>query len=203
LTAVWALLDIWMEAASSLIGLLVGIYALKAYRIMRERSLLYLNTSFLVIGSGMLTRVLVLLYLAFTQRLQLRFLLQAANLIYLLSTLLGYLMLALAYTGRDWGKAAIAAQLVSLLEISRPLLFFDLIDIFLLIYVCANLVSSYLAQRSGVQLSVLAGFLLILSSHAMPLLATIYPPLLLLEAAIRLAGFLSLFLALATVALRR
>jgi len=200
LTLAWALLEVWMEAASSLIGLLVGIYALKAYRIVRERSLLYLNTSFLIIGSGMLTRVFVLVT---TQYLQLRFLLQTGNLIYLLSTLVGYLMLALAYAGRGWGKATIAAQMGSLLEISRPLLFFHLIDVFLLIYVCSNLVSSYLAERSRAQLSVLAGFLLILSSHAMPLLAIIYPPLLLLEAAIRLAGFLSLFVALATVALRR
>jgi len=203
LALAWALLDVWMEAASSLIGLLVGIYALKAYRIVRERSLLYLNTSFLVIGSGMLTRAFVLVYLVTTQHLQLRFLLQAVNLIYLLSTLVGYLMLALAYSGRGWGKATIAAQLVSLLEMSRPLLFLHLIDVFLLIYVCSNLVSSYLAERSRAQLPVLAGFLLILSSHAMPLLAIIYPPLLLLEATIRLAGFLSLFVALATVALRR
>jgi len=203
LAPTWALLDVWMEAASSIVGLLVGIYALKAYRTVRERSLLYLNTSFLVIGSGMLTRVLVLVYLVVTQRLQLRILLQAANLIYLLSTLAGYLMLALAYGGRGWGKAMIAAQLVSLLEMSRPFLFFHLIDAFLLIYVCSNLVSSYITDRSRAQLAVLAGFLLILASHAMPLLAIVYPPLLFLEAAIRLAGFLSLFMALATVALRR
>lgn len=199
----WALLDVCMEAASALVGLLVGIYALKAYRTVRERSLLYLNTSFLVIGSGMLTRVFVLVYLIATQRLQLHFLLQAANLIYILSTLAGYLMLALAYSGRGLGKTAITAQLVSLLELSRPLLLFHMIDAFLLIYVCSNLVSSYIADRSRAQLIVLAGFLLILSSHAMPLLAFIYPPLLFLEAAIRLAGFLSLFVALATVALRR
>jgi hypothetical protein len=83
------------------------------------------------------------------------------------------------------------------------LFFFHLIDIFLLIYVCSNLVSSYLAERIRTQLSVLTGFLLILLSHAMPLLAVIYRPLLLLEAVIRFAGFLSLFVALATVAIRR
>jgi len=203
LAPTWALLDVWMEAASALVGLLVGIYALKAYRTVRERSLLYLNTSFLVIGSGMLTRVFVIVYLVTTQRLQLHFLLQAANLIYILSTLAGYLMLALAYAGRGWGRAMIAAQLISLLEMSRPFLLFHLVDAFLLIYVCSNLIGSYITDRSRTQLLVLAGFLLILSSHAMPLLAIIYPPILLLEAAIRLAGFLSLFVALATVALRR
>jgi hypothetical protein len=197
-----------MEAASSLIGLLVGIYALKAYKVVRDRSLLFLNTSFLLLGSSMLTRVAVLFYLVAIRRLQLGvgpriFLLEVANAIYLLSTMVAYLMLALAYAGRDWMKASISAQIAFIFETSPFTLVINLIDAFFLTYIYINLISSYIVERNRLQLFVLLGLILILSSHVVPLLAAIYTPLILLETSLRLIGFLSIFMALATVEFRR
>lgn len=182
-----------MEFIAFAIAMAVAFQAMKGYILTRERTLLYLNFSFLLLGAGLLvdglSKLIVLLSRFHSGFL---FVSRVGYTINFLAQLLAYVILVIVYfqKTRTWnGQLAAAAIPLILLE-SNP--FTELVLIFLLVYISAQTAINYNISRTTSSLLVFGAFTSLVISHVFFLLFTIAPIFFPLAHISQLFGFLLL-----------
>jgi len=166
-------LDLVMEPFGALISFVIAYYALKAYRLSSERSLLYLYFGFAALGVGMASRFLATFYLLMIFRVRDVFwtgLLEASGLVYGLLRILAYAFFTAAYAGQARKVKGEALPAV-LPFIVNP--FFDFISVTMLIYITVQSAINFTLTKRADSFLVFIGFLLILFSHVFFMLALI------------------------------
>jgi len=151
-------LDLLLESMAAVISLVIAIHSLKPYKIVKAKPLLYLYLGFLTLGAGMFFRVFATAYLIALQA-DAKPLVGQVSVIYELTRVVAYAFFILAYFPRAKEEKLPTASLF--------LLSFELevIEIFLLVYVIAQTLSSYLAFKAKETKWVSVGFSLLLLSH--------------------------------------
>ncbi|RLG51983.1 MAG: hypothetical protein DRN96_03960 [Thermoproteota archaeon] len=192
------IVDVIAELMSSLIAFSVGYYALRGYRVARERVLLQLNLSFTLVGSGMLVHVAsklsVILPALRSPRppppVKFVPVVRVGYLIYFAAGMVGYSILLYAYLKKARGFSSLLLLLPREYDPA-----YELLLLFILSAVTAFSVQNYLTRRSLNSLMVSAGFMLIAISHLLLVMTRAGPIMLMLAGVVRLAGFSS-FLAM-------
>jgi len=165
-----------MEFIAFAIAMAVAFQAMKGYRLAKERTLLYLNFSFLLLGAGLLVdglaNVIVLLSKFHRNFL---FLSRIGYTIDFLAQLVAYGILVIVYLQqtRAWnGQLAAAALPLVLLE-NNPLT--ELVLIFLLVYISGQSAINYNVSKTTNSLLVFGAFTSLAIAHVFFLLFTIAP----------------------------
>lgn len=166
--------DSLMEFIAFAIAIAVAHQALKGYRLSKERTLLYLNLSFVLLGAGLLidglSNLIVLL-----ARFHRGFLFLSAlgYTINFLAQLLAYGILVFAYIQQTRNVGAQVAM------VALPVFFFEhnavteLILIFLLVYIATQTAINYSVNKSTNALLVLGAFASLSIAHLFFLLFTL------------------------------
>ena len=168
--------DSFMEFIAFAIAMAVAFQAMKGYTLARERTLLYLNISFLLLGAGLLVDGLANLIVLLSRfHRNLLYLSRVGYTINFLAELVAYLILVVVYlqqTHASGGQIAVAVLPIALLE-SNP--FTELILIFLLVYISAQTAINYNLSKSTNSLLVFGAFVSLALAHVFFLLFTIAP----------------------------
>jgi hypothetical protein len=186
--------DSFMEFIAFAIASAVAYQALKGYRLSKERTLLYLNLSFGLLGAGLLIDGLanLVVLLARFHRAFL-FLYALGYTINFVAQLVAYGLLVYAYMQQ---ARSIVAQLA--LVVAVPGLFFErnaiteLILIFLLVYIATHTAINYRLNKSTSSLLVFGAFASLSVAHLFFLLFTLVPIFFPLAHIAQLFGFLLL-----------
>jgi len=182
-----------MEFVASVIALAVAYQAMKAYKLAKEHSLLYLNLSFVLIGTGLVVDGLanLIVVLARVQRGFLYFF-SVGYTINFLAQLVAYGLLVFAYLHqtRNVGPAVMAAAL-PVMFIERNA-FTELILIFLLVYVATQTAMNYSVNKNVNALLVFGAFATLAIAHVFFLLFVLIPFFYPLAHVAQLFGFLLL-----------
>jgi len=166
-----------MEFIAFAIATAVAYHALKGYRLSRERTLLYLNLSFVLLGAGLLIdglANLVVLLIRFHRAFL--FLSAFGYTINFLAQLLAYGLLVFAYiqqTRNVGAQVAMAAAVPALLFEHNPVT--ELILIFLLAYIATQTAINYSMNKSASALLVFGAFASLAVAHLFFLLFTLAP----------------------------
>jgi len=181
-----------MEFIASVIAIAVAYQAMKAYRLAKERTLLYLNLSFVLIGVGLLVDGLsnLIVLLARAQRGSL-FIFNLGYTINFLAQLVAYglLVFAYLYQTRSMGQIALAALPIMFIERNA---FTELILIFLLFYVATQTAMNYSVNKNVNALLVFGAFASLAVAHVFFLLFILAPVFYPLAYIAQLFGFLLL-----------
>jgi len=168
--------DSLMEFIAFAIAMAVAFQAMKGYTLARERALLYLNFSFLLLGAGLLVDGLANLIILLSRfHRNFLYLSRVGYTIDFLAQLVAYLILVVVYLQgtRAWsGQLAAAALPLVLLE-SNPLT--ELVLIFLLVYISAQTAANYNVSKTTNSLLVFGAFISLAIAHVFFLLFTIAP----------------------------
>jgi len=168
--------DSLMEFIAFAIATAVALQAMKGYTLTRERTLLYLNISFLLLGAGLLVDGLANLVVLLSRfHRNFIYLSRLGYTIDFLAQLVAYTILVVVYVQqtRTWsGQIAVAALPIALLE-SNP--FTELILIFLLTYISAQTAINYNISRTTNSLLVFGAFASLALAHVFFLLFTVAP----------------------------
>ena len=187
--------DSLMEFIAFLIAIGIANQALKGYQLTREKTLLYLNISFVLIGAGLLVDGLASLIV----------LLEGARRIFLypfavgysinfVAQLIGYGLLVYAYIHQARGLGSSTSTLL----IAAPLVFFErnavteLILIFLLVYIATQTGINYSMNKSTNSVLVFGAFISLSLAHVFFLIFTVVPIFFPLAHVAQLFGFLLL-----------
>ncbi len=166
--------DSLMEFIAFAIAIAVAYQALKGYKLSRERTLLYINLSFVLIGAGLLIDGLSSLVVLLA-RFRFLSLISFAYTINFIAQLLAYGILVFAYiqqTRNVSTQVALAAA---------PVFFFghnpvtELILIFLLVYIAIQTAINYSVNKSSSSLLVLGAFASLTVAHLFFLAFTLAP----------------------------
>ena len=169
--------DSLMEFIAFAIASAVAYQALKGYRLSKERTLLYLNLSFGLLGAGLLIDGLANLVVLLARFHRAFIFLSAFGYtINFLAQLVAYGLLVFAYMqhARNVGGQVTVAAAV-------PVLFFEhnaiteLILIFLLVYIATNTAINYRLNKSASALLVFGAFASLSVAHLFFLLFTLAP----------------------------
>jgi len=168
--------DSLMEFIAFAIALAVAFQAMKGYALARERTLLYLNISFLLLGAGLLVDGLANLIVILSKfHRNFIYLSRVGYTIDFLAQLVAYLILVVVYLQQThaWsGQLAVAALPIVLLE-SNP--FTELVLIFLLVYISAQTAINYNVRKTTNSLLVFGAFAFLALAHVFFLLFTVAP----------------------------
>jgi hypothetical protein len=163
-----------MEFIAFAIAIAVAFQAMKGYTLARERTFLYLNISFLLLGAGLLVDGLANLIVLLSRfHRNFLYLPRVGYTIDFLAQLIAYLILVVVYLQqtRAWsGQIAVAVLPIALLE-SNP--FTELILIFLLVYISAQTAINYNVSKSTNSLLVFGAFTSLALAHVFFLLFTV------------------------------
>jgi len=183
-----------MEVVAFAIAIAVAYQAMKGYRLSKERTLLYLNLSFLLLGAGLVVDALsngVALF--FGLRRGVVALAALGYTLNFIAQVLAYGILMIAYIRQT---RTITAQ-VSLAAV--PLIFFEynafaeLILIFLVAYITVQTAINYSVSKTTDALLVFGAFLCLTFSHLFFLLFVFVPIFFPFAHVAQLLGFLLLF----------
>lgn len=168
--------DSLMEFIAFAIAMAVAFQAMKGYRLAKERTLLYLNLSFLLLGAGLLVDGLanVIVLLSKFHR-NLLFLSRIGYTIDFIAQLVAYVILVIVYfqQTRAWNSQLAAAALPLALLESNP--FTELVLIFLLVYISGQSAINYNVSKTTNSLLVFGAFTSLAIAHVFFLLFTIAP----------------------------
>ena len=164
-----------MEFIAFAIASAVAYQALKGYRLSKERTLLYLNLSFVLIGAGLLIDGLANLIVLLV-RFHRAFLALSAfgYTINFIAQLVGYGLLVFAYIHQARGVGEHVGMLAGI-----PVLYFEhnavteLILIFLLVYIATQTAINYSMNKSAGSLLVFGAFASLAVAHLFFLLFTV------------------------------
>jgi hypothetical protein len=166
--------DSLMEFIAFVIAIAVARQALKGYSLSNERTLLYLNLSFVLIGAGLLIDGLAnLIVLLVRFHRAFLFLSSLGYTINFIAQLLAYGILVFAYIQQT---RSVGAQIAMA---ALPVLFFEhnavaeLILIFLLVYIAAQTAINYSVNKSTNALLVFGAFASLSVAHLFFLLFTL------------------------------
>jgi hypothetical protein len=168
--------DSLMEFIAFAIAMAVAFQAMKGYRLARERTLLYLNFSFLLLGAGLLVDGLANLIVLLSKfHRNLLFLSRIGYTIDFLAQLVAYVILVIVYLQqtRAWNSQLAAAALPLALLESNPLT--ELVLIFLLVYISGQSAINYNVSKTTNSLLVFGAFTSLAVAHVFFLLFTIAP----------------------------
>jgi hypothetical protein len=182
-----------MEFIAFTIAIAVAYQALKGYRLSKERTLLYLNLSFVLLGAGLLIEGLSNLVVVLA-RFHRGFLILApmGYTINFITQVLAYGVLIFTYvqqTRKIGVEVAMAAVPLLLFERNA---FTELILIFLLAYIAIQTVINYSINKTTTSLLVLGAFVSLVLSHMFFLLFTLVPLFFAFAHIAQLFGFLLL-----------
>ncbi len=192
--------DSLMQIIESIIAFAIGYYALKGYRLIRDRTLFFLHFSFILLGAGLLTDGIVGIPL-----LTFRGLAPAVTVAYFIritAEIIAYGILFFAYLRQTKSfmadTALLAAAPFALFEFVpyHPLL--EVALFFMITFIAAQAAMNYGIRRERNSLLVFIGFVLLAVSH----IFFILPPILRLFFVIAHLTQLLGFLALLTMLLR-
>lgn len=182
-----------MELIAFAIAIAVAYHAVKGYRLFKERTLLFLNLSFSLLGAGLLIDSLSnTIVLVADFRREFLPLIGVGYTINFITQVLAYGILVFAYmqrAGNMGGETTLAVV---------PFIFFEhngvaeLILIFLLVFIAANTAINYSINRTTNSLLVVSAFLSLSVSHVFFLLFTIAPIFFPFAHVAQLFGFLLL-----------
>lgn len=182
-----------MEFIAFAIAIAVAFQALKGYRLAKERTLLYLNMSFILLGAGLfidgLANLIVLLVRFHRAFL---FLYSFGYTINFIAQLIAYGLLVFAYIqqNRNLGSPVMVVAL--------PILFIEynavteLILIFLVVYIAIQTAINYRLNKSSTALLVFGAFASLSVAHVFFLLFTLVPVFFPFAHIAQLFGFLLL-----------
>ena len=168
--------DSLMEFVAFAIAMAVAFQAIKGYRLARERTLLYLNFSFLLLGAGLLVDGLANLIVLLSKfHRNFLFLSRIGYTIDFLAQLVAYGILVVVYLQqtRAWNSQLAAAALPVVLLENNPLT--ELVLIFLLVYISGQSAINYNVSKTTNSLLVFGAFTSLVVAHVFFLLFTIAP----------------------------
>ena len=166
-----------MEFISFVIAIAVAYQALKAYKLSKEKTLLYLNLSFVLIGAGLLidglSSLIVLLARAHREFL---YLFGVGYTINFFAQLVAYGLLVYAYVHQTRNLTAATEVLAAV-----PVMFFErnaiteLILIFLLVYIAIQTGINYSIHKNTNSMLVFGAFASLSVAHVFFLIFTVAP----------------------------
>ena len=182
-----------MEFIAFVIAIAIANQALKGYKLSKEKTLLYLNLSFVLIGAGLLVDGLSSL-IVFLTGVRRGFLYPFAvgYTIYFLAQVIAYGLLVYAYIHQ--ARSVAGPTLVA----AMPLLFFarnafaELILIFLLVYIATQTGINYSINKSTNSMLVFLAFVSLSIAHVFFLIFTVAPIFYPFAHIAQLCGFLLL-----------
>ena len=187
--------DSLMEFIAFIIAIAVAYQALKGYRLSKERTLLYLHFSFVLLGAGLLIDGLSGIIVLISQfHRALLYLYALGYTINFITQLVAYGILVVAYLQQTRNvslELAVAAPLASVLFFERNA-FTELILIFLLVYITAQMGINYSINRTTNALLVLGAFASLALAHFFFLMFILIPIFFPLAHIAQLFGFLLL-----------
>jgi len=182
-----------MEFIAFVIAIAVAFQALKGYRLSKEKTLLYLNISFVLIGAELLVDALAsLLVLVTSPRRVFLYPFAVGYSINFVAQLLAYGLLVYAYVHQARGVSGTIALA------AIPLLFFErnavteLILIFLLVYIATQTAINYSMSKNTNSMLVFGSFASLAVAHVFFLLFTVAPIFFPFAQIAQLFGFLLL-----------
>lgn len=168
--------DSIMEFIAFAIAIAVAYHALKGYRQFRERTLLFLNVSFSLLGAGLLIDSLsIAVVLLASFRREFLPLVGFGYTINFITQVVAYGILVFAYlkqTGNVGHEAALAVLPITFFEHNAVS---ELILLFLLVYIAAQTAMNYSMNKTTNSLLVLGAFTSLAVSHFFFLLFTLAP----------------------------
>ena len=181
-----------MEFVAFVIAIAIANEALKGYKISKEKTLLYLNLSFVLIGAGLLVDGLssLIVFLAGARR---GFLYPFAvgYTIYFLAQVIAYGLLVYAYVHQARGVTPALLAAVPFLFFERNA-FTELILIFLLVYVATQTGINYSINKGTNSMLVFGAFVSLSIAHVFFLIFTVAPIFYPFAHIAQLCGFLLL-----------
>ncbi len=187
--------DSLMELIAFTIAFAVAYQALKGYRLSKERTLLYLHFSFVLLGAGLLVDALSGIIVLISHFLRgLLFLYSLGYTINFIAQLVAYGILVVAYLQQTRNvpvQLAAAAPIASVLFFERNA-FTELILIFLLVYITAQMAINYSINKSTNALLVFGAFASLALAHLFFLMFILIPVFFPLAHIAQLFGFLLL-----------
>jgi hypothetical protein len=181
-----------MEFIAFVIAMAVAFQAMKGYTLAKERTLLYLNFSFLLLGAGLLVDGLANLIVLLSRfHRNLVYISRLGYTIDFIAQLIAYLILVVVYLQQThvWSQSTLAVLPIALLE-TNP--FTELILIFLLVYISAQTMINYNVKKSTNSLLVFGAFVSLAFAHVFFLLFVISPIFFPFAHILQLFGFLLL-----------
>lgn len=197
-----------LEFISAFISFAIGYYALKAYKISSKKELLYLFYGFMILGLGMLVRVVTTAYIIAIKATEpaphnLRLTIFYATMIYSLTQLVAYSLFTIIYVRQaketSTTTATEAAAIFPLIWNPYITPFIELIAIVLLGYVATQVFMNCLLKRTQTTQLVALGFTFMFFSHLFFLFTGINIAFYMLGQLTQLTGFLFLLVMLAKV----
>ncbi len=186
--------DSLMEIIGFAIAFAVAYQALKGYRLAKERTLLYLHFSFVLLGVGLLVDGLASLVVLVSHFLRaLLYLYAVGYTINFFAQLVAYGMLVVAYLQqtRSTSSQLAAAAAVSVLFFERNAIT-ELILLFLIVYITAQTAMNYSLNRNTNTLLVFGAFASLSLAHFFFLIFILVPVFFVFAHITQLLGFLLL-----------
>jgi len=184
-----------MELIAFTIAFAVAYQALKGYKLSKERTLLYLHVSFVLLGTGLLVDALSSMIVLISRFLRgLLFLYSLGYTINFIAQLVAYGILVVAYLQQTRNvpvQLAAAAPIASVLFFERNA-YTELILIFLLVYITAQMLINYSINKSTNALLVFGAFASLALAHFFFLMFILRPIFFPLAHIAQLFGFLLL-----------
>ena len=183
-----------MELLGFAITFAVAYQALKGYRLSKERTLLYLHFSFVLLGVGLLVDGLASLVVLMSHFLRaLLYLYALGYTINFFAQLVAYGLLVVAYLQQTRGVSnqLAAVAVVGVLFFERNAIT-ELILIFLIVYITAQTAMNYSLNKSTNTLLVFSAFALLSLAHFFFLMFILVPIFFVFAHIAQLAGFLLL-----------
>jgi len=184
-----------MEFIAFAIAFAVAYQALKGYRLSKKRTFLYLHFSFILLGAGLLIDGLASIIVLISQfHRALLFLYALGYTISFLAQLVAYGILVVAYLHQTRNlpvQLAAAVPLVSVLFFERNA-FAELVLIFLLVYITAQMAINYHISKTTNGLLVFGAFASLALAHFFFLMFILIPIFFPLAHIAQLFGFLLL-----------
>jgi len=189
-----------MEFIAFVIAIAIANEALKGYRLSKEKTLLYLNISFVLIGAGLLVDGLAS-FIVLVSGVRRGFLYPFAvgYSIYFVAQLLAYGLLVYAYIHQ--ARSLTGPTLLA----AAPILFFErnafteLILIFLLVYIATQTGINYSMNKTSNSMLVFGAFVSLVIAHVFFLIFIVAPIFFPLAHIAQLVGFLLLLAMLVRV----
>ena len=179
----------------SIIAVAIAYYALKGFRLTKERTLFFLHFSFVLLGVGLFTDGVVTFPVAAITRLSP--LMTLSYYVRITTEIIAYSLLLYAYLRRT-KQVLTDSLLVATVVGYNPIL--ELVVFFLIAYITVQCAMNYGARKNRNALLVLVGFLLLAVSHLLSVFPPVFPLLFVVSHFSQLLGFIALLAMLARVA---
>lgn len=187
--------DSLMQIVDAAIAFTIGYYALRGYKLIKDRTLFFLHFSFVLLGVGLLVDgVVTIPALAF------RGLLPIMALSYHLritAEIVAYGLLVFAYL-KQTRSLMVSAALATLFLEYNP--FLEIVVFFLVAYLAVQAAINYSAKKERNSLLVMVGFVLLSVSHMFFILPPVVRLFIVMAHVAQLMGFVALLVMLVKVA---